>query len=76
MQVGQSWLLILMAERQEKQVKPFNAVAAEIEAQMRQEAQKESRTKILEVLRGRANIRAVDAPPKPEPETQSEESVR
>ena len=48
-------------------VKPFNAVAAELEAQHHQRMMIETRSELLNVLRERAIIKAVDAPPKPEP---------
>ena len=73
-QVGKGWVLIYMQEKKPATVKPFNAVAAELEAQHRQQAYLETRQNILNVLRERAIIKPVDPPPKPEPEADEEEA--
>ena len=73
--VGKGWVLIYMQEKKPATVKPFNAVAAELEALHRQKAMAETRRNILRVLQERAIIKPVDPPPKPEAETEDAEGA-
>lgn len=66
-QSGNAWILVLLKDKKETNVKPFNAVAAELEAEHHQRMMIETRAELLNVLRERAIIKPVDAPPKPEP---------
>ena len=64
-QSGNAWILVLLKDKKATTVKPFNSVAAELEAQHHQQMMIE--TQAEQVLRERAIIKAVDAPPKPDP---------